>query len=345
MFDLRELRVPVIQAPMAGGPSTPALVTAVCEAGGMGFLAAGLKTPHALSDDIDAVRTATAAPFGVNVFVPQPLPDTTVVDAYRRELSTEAERYGVALPDPDPADDDYWDGKIKLLTEQPVPVVSFTFGAPPAEVVSELHRAGSYLIATVTSLAEARLAAGTGVDALCVQGPEAGAHRGTYDVAADPGTTPLTDLLSEIGSATALPVIAAGGLATGSAVAAALRAGSRAVQVGTAYLRTPESGANATYKAALGDPRFGPPIITRAFSGRPARGLRNRFTDAHHATAPPAYPLVNQLTQPLRAAAAARGDADGLALWAGSGYRQATEAPAGAVTIELWESAQAELTH
>jgi nitronate monooxygenase len=155
----------------------------------------------------------------------------------------------------------------------------------------------------------------------------------------------LASLLSEIGSATTLPVIAAGGLATGSAVAAALRAGSLAVQVGTAYLRTPESGANAAYKAALGDPRFGPAIITRAFSGRPARGLRNRFTDAHHATAPPAYPLVHQLTQPLRAAAAARGDADGLALWAGSGYRQATEAPAGAVTMELWESARAELAH
>ena len=343
MFELGDLRIPVVQAPMAGGPSTPSLVTAVGEAGGLGFLAAGYRTAEALAEQIEGVRAATTAPFGVNVFVPQPRPDASVVAAYRHELAAEAERYGVALPEPDPADDDHWDSKIRMLVERPVPVVSFTFGVPSPDVVGELRRAGTYLLATVTSQAEARLAAAAGVDGLCVQGPEAGAHRGTFDVAAEPGKTPLGALLAEISHVTDLPLIGAGGLATGSSIAAALRAGARAVQVGTAYLRTPESGANLAYKAALADPRFGPAIITRAFSGRPARGLRNRFTDAHHATAPAAYPLVNQLTQPLRAAAAARGDADGLSLWAGSGYRQATVEPAGQVTVRLWETARAEL--
>ena len=343
MFELGDLRIPVVQAPMAGGPSTPRLVTAVGEAGGLGFLAAGYRTAEALAGQIEAVRAATTAPFGVNVFVPQPRPDASVVAAYRDELAAEAERYGVALPEPDPADDDHWDSKIKMLVEGPVPVVSFTFGVPSPDVVGELHRAGTCLLATVTSPAEARLAAAAGVDGLCVQGPEAGAHRGTFDVAAEPGQTPLGALLAEISHETDLPLIGAGGLATGSSGAAALRAGACAVQAGTAYLRTPESGANPAYKVALADPRFGPAIITRAFSGRPARGLRNRFTDAHHATAPAAYPLVNHLTQPLRGAAAARGDADGLSLWAGSGYRHATEEPAGQVTVRLWETARAEL--
>lgn len=343
MFELGDLRLPIVQAPMAGGPSTPALVAAVGEAGGLGFLAAGYQTADALAGQIEAVRAATTAAFGVNVFVPQARPDASVVASYREELAAEAERYGVALPQPDPGDDDHWDSKIKMLIGRPVPVVSFTFGVPAPEVVGELHRAGTYVLGTVTSEAEARLAAAAGVDGLCVQGPEAGAHRGTFDVTAEPGRTPLGVLLTETRAGTDLPLIAAGGLATGSSIAAALRAGARAVQVGTAYLRTPESGAKPVYKAALVDPRFGPAIVTRAFSGRPARGLRNRFTDAHHATAPAAYPLVNQLTQPLRAAAAARGDADGLSLWAGSGYRYATEEPAGQVTVRLWETAQPEL--
>jgi nitronate monooxygenase len=343
VFELGGLRLPIVQAPMAGGPSTPGLVTAVGQAGGLGFLAAGYQTAEALAGQIEAVRAGTTAAFGVNVFVPQPRPDASVVAAYRDELAAEAERYGVALPEPDPGDDDHWDSKIKMLIEQPVPVVSFTFGVPARDVVSELHRAGTYVLGTVTSQAEARLAAAAGVDGLCVQGPGAGAHRGTFDVAAEPGRAPLGTLLTEIGHGTELPLIAAGGLATGSSIAAALRAGARAAQVGTGYLRTAESGAKPAYQAALADPRFGPAIVTRAFSGRPARGLRNRFTDAHHATAPAAYPLVNQLTQPLRAAAAARGDADGLSLWAGSGYRYATEEPAGQVTVRLWETARAEL--
>lgn len=341
MFDLAELRTPIVAAPMAGGPSTPALVAAVGRAGGLGFLAAGYKTSQALAEQIDDLRGRTAAPFGVNLFVPQPAPDVASIARYREELAAEAARYDVALPEPDPGDDDGWDEKIALLLDQPVPVVSFTFGAPPDDVVAELHRVGTFVIATVTTVAEAESAAARGVDALCVQGPDAGGHNGTHDPCADPGSVPLLELIAATRERTPLPLIAAGGIVTGTDVADALRAGARAVQLGTVYLRTPESGAKPAHKRALADPRFTTTVVTRAFSGRPARGLRNRFIAEHDASAVPGYPLINQLTQPLRAAAAAQDDPDGLALWAGTGYRHATDTPAEALTTQLWESAQA----
>lgn len=340
MFTLTELRIPIVQAPMAGGPSTVALAAAVCRAGGLGFLAAGYKTPQAMAADIEALREQTDAPFGVNVFVPQAPPDPATITGYREELAAEADRYGVELPDTNPVDDDHWGEKIRMLIEQPVPVVSFTFGAPPEVVASDLHRADTFLIATVTTVAEARVAAARGVDALCVQGPEAGGHRGTYDPTAWPEATPLPELLAAIGQATDLPLIASGGLSTGAAIAAAMRAGALAAQMGTAYLRTPESGAKPDHKAALADPRFTTTVVTRAFSGRPARGLRNRFIEAHHATAPAGYPLINQLTKPLRAAAASQGDPDGLALWAGTAHQHTVAEPAESLTRQLWQAAQ-----
>lgn len=340
MFELAELPTPIVQAPMAGGPATPALAAAVCRAGGLGFLAAGYKTPDALAGQVEELRGETEAPFGVNLFVPHPVPDVSAIAAYREELAEEARRYGVVLGEPDPTDDDRWDEKLSMLTRRPVPVVSFTFGAPPRSAVTELHRVGTFVIATVTTVAEADVAATLGVDALCVQGPEAGGHCGSHDPDAEPNTMPLPQLLAGVGGVSALPLIAAGGIATGTDVAAALRTGASAVQLGTAYLRTPESGAKSVHRAALADPGFTATVVTRAFSGRNARGLRNRFVDDHHATAPSGYPLVNQLTKPVRAAAAAAGDPGGFALWAGTGYRHATDTPAETLTTRLWESAQ-----
>ncbi|MPY97912.1 MAG: nitronate monooxygenase [Actinophytocola sp.] len=340
-MDLAGLRTPIVAAPMAGGPSMPELVAAVGRAGGLGFLAAGYKTPAALAAQVGTLREISGAPFGVNLFVPGPVPDVASIAAYRAELAVEAARYDVDLPEPDPADDDYWDEKLAFLLADPVPVVSFTFGPPPADVVAGLHRVGTYVVGTVTSVAEARAVAALGVDALCVQGPEAGGHSGMHDPYAAPPAVPLLELLASVRSATSLPLVAAGGIATGADAAAALRAGAQAVQLGTAYLRTPESGAKPAHKRALADQRFAETVVTRAFSGRPARGLRNRFIEEHDATAPAGYPLVNQLTQPLRAAAASQDDPDGLALWAGTGYRHAQDVPAEALTAELWSAAQA----
>ena len=335
MFDPRDLRLPVVQAPLAGGPGTPELAAAVAEAGGLGFLAAGYRTADGLGEQIRATRARTTGPFGVNVFVPRPVPDPAGAERYRAELAAEAERYGVALPEPDPADTDDWDAKLRLLIEDPVPVVSFTFGPPPARVVSALRAAGSWVVATVTTQDEAREATALGVHALCVQGPEAGGHRGTFDPAADPDPTPLAALLPAVRAVTGLPLLAAGGLTTGRDVAAALAAGAVAAQAGTAYLRSPEAGTSPPYRAALADPAFDATVVTRAFTGRPARGLRNRFIDAHDAAAPAAYPLLHQLTRPLRAAAATAGDPHALSLWAGTGHRHATAEPAAEVTRRL----------
>jgi nitronate monooxygenase len=333
---------PIVQAPMAGGPSGPGLVAAVSGAGGLGFLAAGYKTPQAVADEVKAVRAATPRPFGVNLFLPQPpAGDPAAVAGYAARLAPEAEAYGVATGDPDVAGGsggpgaDHYAEKLALLTADPVPVVSFTFGVPAAGELAALRRAGSYTVVTVTSVGEARVAEAAGADALCVQGVEAGAHQGTHvnDPARDGESRPLRELLAGVRAAVRLPLVAAGGLMSGADLAAVLDAGAVAGQFGTAFLATPESGANPLHKRALTDPRC--TELTRAFSGRPARGLVNRFLTEHGPHAPAAYPDVHYVTAPLRKAAAARGDLDGMALWAGTGHRRARELPAAELVAVL----------
>jgi len=322
---------------MAGGASTPALVASVAACGGMGLLAAGYKTPDLLAEEIREVRNRSGHPFGVNVFVPQAPPgDPAGVERFRRELAPEAAAAGVDLPSIRIADDDRFGEKIALLCELRVAVVSFTFGLPSAEIVAALHLVGSSVIATVTSVVEARRADALGVDALCVQGPEAGGHRGTFATEDEPGTVPLRELVRAIHAESDLPLVAAGGIHSGEQMAALLAAGATAVQLGTAFLRTDESGANQTHREALVAARFDRTVITRAFSGRAARGLRNAFIVEHGAGAPRAYPQVHHLTAPLRAAAARRGDPDGLALWAGTGFRAAKSGPAAGVVSRFW---------
>jgi nitronate monooxygenase len=202
-------------------------------------------------------------------------------------------------------------------------------------VIRALQEAGSAVVVTVTSPAEAALAAEEGADALCVQGYEAGAHRGTFvNDDAPGGDRGLLALIGEVAAVTGLPQIAAGGIMGPRQVRAVLAAGAAAAQCGTAFLRSPESGAHPLHKAALADPRYTATTVTRAFSGRPARGLVNRFI-VEHADAPPAYPEINNATRPMRAAAAARGDTEAMSLWAGQGYRQAAERPAAEIVEQL----------
>ncbi|GGU12598.1 NAD(P)H-dependent flavin oxidoreductase [Streptomyces violascens] len=339
-FRFDELAVPIVQSPMAGGASTPELVAAVNSAGGLGFLAAGYRSAQGMREQLVRTRELTSRPFGVNLFVPG-IPDPSAVDAvgaYREQLRGEADRFGLTLPVPGAgADDDGWEEKIEVLLREPAPLVSFTFGLPTPTVVESLQRAGSHLVATVTTLAEAVAAEAVGVDSLCVQGPLAGGHRATHDIAARPQDVPLLDLLASVRARVQLPLIAAGGLGTGADVAAVLGAGACAAQLGTLYLRAEESGASRTHQDALVDARFTATAVTRAFSGRPARGLRNHFVDAYDATAPSAYPHVHHLTRALRAAAAEAGDAERLHLWAGARHRLARSAPAAEITRTLWE--------
>jgi nitronate monooxygenase len=328
--------LPLAAAPMAGGGTTTALATAAAEAGAFAFLAAGYKTPEALAAEIAAMRPAGAA-FGVNLFAPNisPLPETEF-RRYARELQPEADRYGidlsgVALRE----DDDRWGDKLDLLLADPVPVVSVTFGLPQAAEVQALKRVGTRVLVTVTTVSEAGAAVEAGADALVVQGSGAGAHSGTHDAYRTITPAPTGDLVRAVVAASRLPVVAAGGVDGPGSVAALLEAGAGAVAVGTLLLRTDESGVSQTHKDALADPAFSETVITRAFTGRPARGLRNRFVDLHDADAPVGYPAVHHLTRALRQAAAAAGDPHGLHLWAGTGYRDARTGPARAVLDDL----------
>lgn len=335
---------PVIQAPMAGGPSTPELVAAVGDAGGLGFLAAGYKTPEAMYEQIRSLRRLTARPFGVNLFVPaeqncsagHASDPPAEVEVYRCQLAGEASWYDTALGDPDQGYDDAYEGKLAVLYDDPVPVVSFALGCPTRTTLERLGSRGTFTVVTVTSVAEALAAQWAGADALCVQGVEAGGHQSTHrnDPHADGGGVGLLALIAQVREAVLLPVIAAGGLMRGEQIAAALTAGATAAQLGTAFLPCPESGAHPLHKQALTNPLFTHTELTRAFSGRPARGLVNRFMREHGPYAPASYPQVHHLTAPLRKAAAAAGDAQGMALWAGQGHRLARELPAGEL-VEL----------
>lgn len=331
---IRELSgLPIWVAPMAGGPSTAGLVAAAAQAGALGFLAGGYKTAAAVRAEMDAVRAAGARAFGVNLFVPgRPASDTAAVAAYVGSLRAEAARLGAEVGEPR-WDDDGWADKIDLLLGDPPPAVSFTFGCPPPEVIAGFRRRGALVGVTVTSPGEAVLAADA--DCLIVQGREAGAHAGTFANAGPADTRPgLLDLLAAVAGTTSLPLIAAGGLADAGGVAAALAAGATAAAFGTAFLRCAESGAHPLHKAALADPRRTATAITRAFSGRPARALVNRFV-LDHPDAPAAYPEINNATRALRAGAAAAGDPDRMSLYAGQGFRAASDRPAAEIIGQL----------
>ncbi|RAJ46325.1 nitronate monooxygenase [Kitasatospora sp. SolWspMP-SS2h] len=332
-----EWAVPVVMAPMAGGAGTPELVAAVNGAGGLGFLAAGYRSVEGLRQQVQRARELTDRPIGVNLFVPGPPAPPGAVDAYRERLRPEALRWGVELPAEIPPDRDDWDAKVRLLLRDPVDWVSYTFGLPEPAEAAAVRAAGIRQAGTVTSPAEARAATALGLDALVVQGPEAGGHRGTHRAEDPPGTLPLLELLAAVREVTALPLIAAGGLGDGAAIAAALGAGAVAAQLGTAYLRTAESGASPAHRRALVE--LDATTVTRAFTGRPARGLRNAFTDRHEGHAPAAYPEVHHLTQPLRAAAGRRGDLAAMHLWAGTAHRRARTGGAADVTRDLWRDA------
>jgi nitronate monooxygenase len=336
LLDRLGMAVPVIGAPMAGGPSGPPLVMAVNGVGGLGFLAAGYKSPEAVAAEIRAVR-ATGKPFGVNVFAANPVPvDPAEFSAYALRIAPDATRYGIDLIGAEPIeDDDGWRAKIELLLTDPVPMVSFTFGLPDAAVVTALQKAGTSVALTVTSPREAALAAELKPDVLLVQSSAAGGHSGTFTPELVPDQIPLPDLISSVRPTTDLPLIGAGGVGTTEDVAAALRAGAVAVAVGTILLRTEESEASGTHQAALADPARTDTVVTRAFTGRPARALRNDFTDRHSHAAPLGYPALHHLTRAMRKAAAAAGDADRVHLWAGTAYRQAETGPAADAIAKL----------
>lgn len=339
--------LPVVAAPMAGGPTTPALVAAVLGAGGYGYLAGGYLSAEKLAAQLAELRERSTRPFGVNLFLPPTTPRgddeqrrrDADVEAYGRRLAPEAAAVQAELGDPHPGPDPDagagLDAKIAVLAADPPDAVSVTFALPDPQRLAALRALGSTLVATVTGVDEARAAADAGFDGLCVQGTEAGGHRGTHDAAAAPNEAGTLELLAAISRVTALPMIAAGGIADAATARRALEAGAVAVQPGTALLRCPEAGTSATHREALADPAFTDTVVTRAFTGRPARALATRFALEHGPAAPAAYPEVHHLTRPMRAAAAAAGDAGRVHLWAGTGFRAAAATPAADVVRAL----------
>lgn len=314
---------PVVLAPLAGGPSTPELAAAVADAGGVGFLGGGYLAPEALEERLRHARTLTRGTLGVNLFVLREQPvDEAALAAYARELADEGE-----LGEPR-FDDDGFAEKLEVVVASGVEIVSTTFGPPPPELVRKAHAAGMQVWATAATVEDA--AAVTGADVLVAQGIEAGGHRGAFDDA-DETDLPLLDLLAALGR-TGLPLVAAGGIADAVAAAAAREAGAAAVQAGTAFLLCPEAGTSAPHREAVA--RGGTTALTRAFTGRRARGIVNRFM-RDHPDAPSAYPHVHHLTAPLRAAARAAGDAERINLWAGTGLAAVRERPAAEVVADL----------
>lgn len=325
----------MVQAPLAGGPSTPELAAAVSGAGGLGFLAAGYLPPERLRADIAATRRLTDAPFGVNVFVPgEDTADAQELRRYAERIEPTCRRHGVEPGEPR-FDDDAFAEKLAIVSSERIPLVSFTFGCPDAETIARLHESDVSLWVTVTDAAEATIAADRGADALVTQGVEAGGHRACFDDTAEGGDLGLLALLRLLARASDLPLVAAGGIADGPGLAAVLAAGARAAQIGTAFMLCPEAGTTPVHRRALGG--SAPTQITRAFTGRRARGIVNAFMREHGEDAPSAYPHVHHLTAPLRAAARREGEADLLNLWAGQSHHLAESRPA-AELVQRWSA-------
>ncbi|HSS26172.1 MAG TPA: nitronate monooxygenase [Mycobacterium sp.] len=331
-----DIMVPIVGAPMAGGPGTSALAAAVTNAGGLGFIPGGYLSAEQFADDIAAARAATTGPLGVNLLVPQPsVADWVQLDYYAEELEDVADHYQVEVGRPEFGDDDDWERKLEVVADVRPELVSFTFGVPSPDVIRRLGALGLLVMVTVTSAYEAGVAIAAGADSLVVQGPAAGGHRGTFAPDMNPGTESLHQLIDRIRSVHDVPIVAAGGLGTAEDVAGVLRRGAVAAQVGTALLLSDEAGTNAAHRAAMKNQLFGKTIVTRAFSGRYARGLENEFIRMFDNVAPLGYPEVNQMTLPIREAATDREDPNGMSLWAGTSFQKARPGPAADIIASL----------
>lgn len=329
---LERLDVPIVLAPLAGGPTTPELAAAVSSAGGLGFLAAGYLTADAMAETTAAARRLTDRPLGMNVFAAGEPTDAAAFDGFVSRLETWAAERGLPLGAPR-FDDDQFEDKVEILANDPVAVVSFTFGCPAPKTIRRLQAAGSEVWVTITDPQEAALAARAGADALVVQGIEAGGHRGSFTDGGDSGGYGLLSLVQLLADRETVPHVAAGGIATGRGVAAALAAGAAAVQIGSAFLLADEAGTAEAHREALASDRE--TALTRAFTGRLARGVVNEFMAEHGPYAPSAYPEIHHMTAPMRKAARERGDGSLINLWAGQTHQLARRAPAARIVAEL----------
>ena len=325
------VKFPIIQAPMGGGLSTPELVAAVCNAGGLGSLAAAYLKPDQILDEFRRTRALTDKPLNINLFAGgyemKAVPDTRPMLALLGEIH---ETLGLPAPVLPSLPTDPFPSQFEAVLEARPAIFSFTFGIPSPDAMKRLNQRGILAFGTATTVEEARLLEKAGVAAVVAQGAEAGAHRGTFLGSFESSMIPTLDLVRAIRLAVSVPVIASGGLMDGNDIARAFEIGASAAQLGTAFLTCPEAGTPNAYRRAILSASTDTTVITRAFSGRPARGLRNTFINKlqgkEDSILP--YPLQNALTRPMRTAAAKADDASFLSLWAGQGVTRARPLPA-----------------
>lgn len=339
LLDRLSLRLPIFQAPMAG-VSTPALAAAVSQAGGLGALGLGASTPEAAAEAIAATRALTTAAFNANFFCHRPAPHNHEVE--RQWIDRARPLFeGFGARPPDGLEEIYTsfradDTMLALILEMRPPVVSFHFGLPTDDQLAALRNAGVVLIATATSLTEAHAIERAGLDAVIAQGWEAGGHRGVFDPGGPDERLTTEALTRRLVRDVSLPVIAAGGLMTGSDIKNALEWGAAAAQMGTAFIACPESAADAAYRARLAQNRE--TVMTRVLSGRPARCLSGAFTHWGHgveAHEVPDYPRAYHLAKALNSAARTYGETGYAAHWAGEGTAKAREMPAAQLMSHL----------
>ena len=317
--ELFKINYPILQAPMAGGATTPELVSAVSHTGGLGGVGAGLLDAEQLDQALTTIKQKTDRPFQVNLFTPEANQfDPQKCQKIQQLLKPFFEKLEVEFPQLKPPYQININERVEVLLKHKVPIVSFTFGIPDKTVLQKLKQAGTILIGTATTVAEAQACEKQGFDAVVAQGVEAGGHRGTF---LEDYTTSLIGTMAlapQIVDAVKIPVIAAGGIMDGRGIAAALCLGASAVQMGTAFLTCKEAGIANCYKKALLAADHDNTVITKAFTGRPARGIRNTFTKAltGHEANYLDYPIQGRLTKPLRQAAAKQGNAEFMSLWA-----------------------------
>jgi nitronate monooxygenase len=335
------VRFPIVQAPMAGGPNTAELVSEVSRAGGLGSIAGAYFSPEEISEQIAKVRATVSAPFAVNLFAPVPIEPyppavasaaAVILDGFRAEL-------GLPLGTPPPPVGDRFHAQLEAVLRGRPDVFSFTFGCLTPEALRALRARSIVAVGTATNLEEALVLQDAGVDAICAQGAEAGGHRGTFLGRFEDALIGNVALVRQIVGAVRVPVLAAGGIMDGWGMAAAMSLGASGVQLGTAFLGCPEAGTSRAHREALRSEAARRTVITRAFSGRPARGIRNRVTDAFEGKEVPPFPGHQATTRDLRAAAERQGRGDLMQLWAGQGAPLVRELPA----AELVETLAREL--
>ncbi|MGG5254018.1 NAD(P)H-dependent flavin oxidoreductase [Neobacillus sp. SM06] len=328
LTSLLGVNYPVIQAPMAGGPTTTELVAAVSNAGGLGMIGAGYLKPDQIREQIREIKQLTGQPFGVNLFVPTPYKnDETVLEKARHWLEPFKELLKVQVDDlqiPNYQHDlAIFAQQIEVIMEERISVCSFTFGIPSANILSSLKQNSIFTIGTATTVTEATLIEAAGFDAVVLQGSEAGGHRGTFLKGESESLIGLMSLIPQAADQIHIPIIAAGGIMDGRGLIAAQSLGAQAVQMGTAFLVCEESGASQEYKLAILEAGDDQTELTKAFSGKLARGIRNKLITGMKAVEYqlPPYPVQNELTKGIRKEAARQKNREYMSLWSGQSPR------------------------